>query len=44
MAESSSIKPIAKAIKELRKEHNQIIFDTFSGNAEQILEKLMMES
>lgn len=40
MAESSSIKPIAKAIKVLRKEHNQIIFDTFSGNAEQILEKI----
>ncbi|MFL1420486.1 LysR family transcriptional regulator [Staphylococcus ureilyticus] len=40
MAESSSIKPIARAIKALRKEYNQIIFDTFSGNAEQILEKI----
>ena len=38
MAESKSIKQIAKAMRAVREEQDQVYFDTFSGNAEQILE------
>ncbi|WP_159314837.1 LysR family transcriptional regulator [Mammaliicoccus sciuri] len=40
MAESKSIKQIAKAMRAVREEQDQVYFDTFSGNAEQILEKI----
>lgn len=40
MAESKSIKQIAKAMRAVRQEQDQVYFDTFSGNAEQILEKI----
>lgn len=40
LAESKAIKPIITAMKKVRVEEKQVIFDTFSGNAEQIFEQL----
>ena len=40
MAESKVVTHVIKTMKDIRKNYKNVKFDTYSGNGEQILEKL----